>query len=72
VRYRAAAPTKTPLRVEGWIARWQQRAIHTEGRILLPDGVLVADAQATYLPVPPAMVGEMVKAWPGFAEYLND
>jgi acyl-coenzyme A thioesterase PaaI-like protein len=70
VRFRSAAPTGTVLRVEGWITRLLRRALHTEGRVLLPDGVVVAEATGTYLPLPKALQQQMVEVWPGFEEYL--
>lgn len=71
VRYRDAAPLGVPLRVEGWATRHQRRALHAQGRALLPDGTTVAEATATYLPLPPELQRRMVDAWPGFAEYLE-
>lgn len=71
VRYRDAAPLGVPLRVEGWATRHQRRALHAEGRALLPDGSTIAEATGTYLPLPAALQQRMVDAWPGFAEYLE-
>ncbi|MBV8528730.1 MAG: PaaI family thioesterase [Candidatus Dormibacteraeota bacterium] len=71
VRYRDAAPLGVPLRVEGWATRHQRRALHAQGRALLPDGSTIAEATGTYLPLPPALQQRMVDAWPGFAEYLE-
>lgn len=71
VRYRDAAPLGVPLRVEGWATRHQRRALHAEGRALLPDGTTVAEATGTYLPLPAALQQRMLDAWPGFAEYLE-
>ncbi|MGA7988825.1 MAG: PaaI family thioesterase [Candidatus Dormiibacterota bacterium] len=70
VRFRQPAPVGTPLRVEGWITRLLRRALHTEGRALLPDGGVVAEATGTYLPLSGALQQQMVDAWPGFEEYL--
>jgi acyl-coenzyme A thioesterase PaaI-like protein len=70
VRFRRPAPIGTPLRFEGWITRLLRRALHTEGRVLLPDGAVVADAAGTYLPLPKALQQQMVDAWPGFEEFL--
>lgn len=70
VRFRRPAPIGTELRVEGWITRRLRRALHSEGRIILPDGDVVADATGTYLPLSAALRAQMVAAWPGFAEYL--
>ena len=71
VRYRDAAPLGVPLRIEGWATRHQRRALHAEGRALLPDGSTVAEATGTYLPLPAALQQRMLDAWPGFAEYLE-
>jgi len=70
VRFRNAGPLGTPLRVEGWITRLLRRALHTEGRVLLPDGGIVAEATGTYLPLSEGLRRQMVESWPGFAEYL--
>ena len=51
VRFRRAAPLGTRLRVEGRITRLMRRALQTEGRVLLPDGGVVAEATGTYLPL---------------------
>lgn len=71
VRYRDGAPLGVPLRIEGWSTRHQRRALHAEGRALLPDGSTVAEATGTYLPLPAALQQRMLDAWPGFAEYLE-
>lgn len=71
VRYRDGAPLGVPLRIEGWAMRHQRRALHAEGRALLPDGSTVAEATGTYLPLPAALRQRMLDAWPGFAEYLE-
>lgn len=71
VRYRGAAPLGVPLRIEGWSTRLLRRALHTEGRVLTPDGRDVAEATGTYLPMPEALRRHMVAAWPGFHEYLE-
>ena len=70
VRYRRAAPLGTRLRVEGRITRLLRRALHTEGRVLLPDGGVVAEATGTYLPLSDELRRQMVAAWPGFEEFL--
>lgn len=72
VRYRDGAPLGVPLRIEGWATRYQRRALHAEGRVLLPDGSTVAEATGTYLPLPAALQQRMLDAWPGFAEYLDE
>ena len=71
VRYRDGAPLGVPLRIEGWATRHRRRALHAEGRALLPDGSLVAEGTGTYLPLPAALQQRMLDAWPGFAEYLE-
>ena len=70
VRYRIAAPTGVPLRVEGWMTRHSRRVVYCEGRMLNGDRV-VAEASGTYLPLTPALEREMVQAWPGFEEFLE-
>jgi acyl-coenzyme A thioesterase PaaI-like protein len=70
VRFRQPAPVGTVLRVEGWITRLLRRALHTEGRVLLPGGAVVAEATGLYLPLSEALQQQMIDAWPGFEEYL--
>lgn len=70
-RFRLAAPVGEPLRIEGWITRWQRRAISGVGRILLPDGRVVVEAEGAYLPIPVELERQMTDNWPGFAEYLH-
>ncbi|MBV8196007.1 MAG: PaaI family thioesterase [Candidatus Dormibacteraeota bacterium] len=72
VRFREAAPLGVTLRVEGWCTRHQRRALHAEGRVLTPEGTVVAESTGVYLPLTPALEQRMVAAWPGFAEYLGD
>jgi len=71
VRYRAAAPLGVPLRFEAWETRHRRMAMHAEGRALLPDGTVVSDAGATFLPLTPELERQMVERWPGFAEFLG-
>ena len=70
-RFRAGATVGTSLRVEAWITRFTKRVVIAQGRVLLPDGGIVAEADGTYLPINAAMQQQMVEAWPGFAAYLN-
>lgn len=71
VRYRDGAPLHVPLRFEGWATRMQRRAMHAQGRALLPDGAVIAEATGTYLPVPHGLERRMLDAWPGFRTYLD-
>lgn len=71
VRYRAASPLGVPLRFEAWETRHRRMAMHAEGRALLPDGTVVTDAGATFLPLTPELERQMVEEWPGFAEFLG-
>ncbi|MGH7746353.1 MAG: PaaI family thioesterase, partial [Candidatus Dormibacteria bacterium] len=71
VRYRGPAPAGTPLTVEGWMTALRRRVITAQGRLLLPDGGVVAEASGTYLPLTPALERQMVERWPGFAAYLG-
>ena len=71
IRYRDAAPLHVPLRIEGWASRMLRRSLHAEGRVLLPDGGVVAEATGTYLPLPRALQARMVDAWPGFQTWLE-
>jgi acyl-coenzyme A thioesterase PaaI-like protein len=69
-RYREGAPIGAPLRVEGWSTRFTRRVMQAEASMTLENGVVVAQASGTYLPVPPDMLAQMVESWPGFAEYV--
>jgi acyl-coenzyme A thioesterase PaaI-like protein len=71
VRYRAAAPLGVPLRFEAWATRHRRMSMHAEARAVLPDGTVVAESSGTFLPLTPQLEREMVKRWPGFAEFLN-
>lgn len=71
VRYRSAAPVGVPLRFEAWEMRHRRRAMHAQARALLPDGAVVAEADATYLPLTRELEQRMVEEWPGFAEFLG-
>jgi acyl-coenzyme A thioesterase PaaI-like protein len=71
VRYRSAAPLGTPLRFEAWATRHRRMSMHAEARALLPDGAVVAESSGTFLPLTPELEREMVKRWPGFAEFLG-
>ena len=70
-RFRAGAAVGVPLRVEAWITKLTKRVMLAEGRVVLPDGGVVAEANGTYLPITPDMQAQMVEAWPGFAEYVD-
>jgi acyl-coenzyme A thioesterase PaaI-like protein len=72
VRYRAGARSGEPLRVEGWIVRYQKRLVAAAAQAKTASGELVAEADGTYLPVPEDTLAQMVAAWPGFAEYLGE
>jgi acyl-coenzyme A thioesterase PaaI-like protein len=69
-RFREGAPIGAPLRVEGWSTRFTRRVMQAEASMTLENGVVVAQASGTYLPVPPNMLAQMVESWPGFAEYV--
>jgi len=71
VRYRDGAPLHVPLRVEAWATRMQRRALQAQGRVVVPDGSMVAEATGTYLPLPAALERRMLEAWPGFRTYLE-
>ena len=71
VRYRSGIPVGEEVRVEAWITRYQRRLVAASSRATLAGDVTVAEADATYLPVPEEMTGQMVAAWPGFSEYLD-
>lgn len=71
VRYRAGAPLGVLLRFEAWATRHRRTSMHAEARAMLPDGTVVAESSGTFLPLTPQLEREMVKRWPGFAEFLN-
>ncbi|MFN2450774.1 MAG: PaaI family thioesterase [Candidatus Dormibacteria bacterium] len=70
-RFRAAAEVGVALRFEGWVTGDRRRAIHAEGRAVLGDGTLVAEASGTYLPVSPAIRRRMIANWPGMEGFLE-
>ncbi len=51
-RLHAPASAGTPLRVEARVIRATRRLVLTEGRIITPDGTLVASTSGKYMPVP--------------------
>ena len=71
VRYRSAAPIGVPLRFEAWVLRHRRLALQSEGRALLPDGTVVAESTATFLPLTPELEEQMVQRWPGFSAFLG-
>ncbi len=68
-RYRRGVPLGVTLRVEGWITRITGRLMQAASAMTLPDGTIVADATGTYLPIPAALLEQMLQTWPGFAAY---
>ena len=72
VRFRSGAKAGEPLRVEGWIVRYQKRLVTAAALAKTGSGEVVAEADGTYLPVPEESLTHMVAAWPGFAEYLGE
>ena len=70
-RFRSGAAVGVALRVEAWITRMTRRMVLAAGRVLTPDGAVVAEADGTYLPITDEMRAQMVDSWPGFAEYLD-
>jgi acyl-coenzyme A thioesterase PaaI-like protein len=71
LRFRNGAPIGAALRVEARMTRIQRRMITAEGRMLLPDGDVVAESDATFLPVPDHLMEQMVASWPGFSEFVE-
>ena len=72
VRYRAPAPIGAPLRAEGWVVKSTRRVLAAAGGLVDAAGLVVAEASGTYLPVPPALLADMVESWPGFSEFIDD
>lgn len=70
-RYRRGAPVEVPLRIEGWLTRFQRRVVEGRARILLPDGAAACEAEGTFLPIHGELERQMLENWPGFAEYLH-
>jgi acyl-coenzyme A thioesterase PaaI-like protein len=70
-RFRDVAPLGAALRVEGWITRLTRRAMLAAAHMSLEDGSIVAESSGTYLPIPESLLGRMVGAWPGFAEFTG-
>lgn len=70
-RYKAGAPIGVPLRVEGWLTRYQRRLATGFARIVLPDGRVACEADGTYMPLTGELERQMLENWPGFAEWLG-
>lgn len=49
VRFLQGVPIGKPLRIEGWITAQKGRLIDTQGRILLEDGQVAAEARARFM-----------------------
>lgn len=71
LRFRNGGPIGTPLRVEARMTRIQRRVITAQGTVYLPDGDVVAESEATFLPVPDPLLRRMIDAWPGFADFVE-
>lgn len=56
VKYRLPVPTQTSLRVVGRIVRLRGRLGRAEGKIILPDGTIAAEAAMTLADVPAAIL----------------
>lgn len=69
-RYRGPAPVGAPLRIEAEMTRVQRRLVTARSSMALTDDTPIADAEATYLPIPDDLRHRMVAAWPGFEEYI--
>lgn len=52
IRYRQPVPTGTPLRVVGRLVSRRGRVAHATGQIVLPDGMVAAEAQAMLVDLP--------------------
>lgn len=55
MRYRRPTPLHRPLRFEGWVARREERKVHSAGRLLVDD-VVTVEAEGLYIVVDPERV----------------
>jgi acyl-coenzyme A thioesterase PaaI-like protein len=69
IRYRRPAPIGTRMRVWGEIVGERAGAIRAAGALELEDGTVVADAQGTFLRLPPGVHNETLARYPEFVEY---
>lgn len=56
MRFRKKVPTNNTLKCEGWIIKRRGTIVDTEGRIILEDGSVAAEANARFI-----IVGELEK-----------
>lgn len=49
VRFRNPAPTNTPLYLSGWIIKEGSKIFKTEGKLILGDGLVVAEAEGVFV-----------------------
>lgn len=52
LRYRAPVPVETELRLRGWLERDRGRLVTAAGEILLSDGTVAVEAEATLMDKP--------------------
>lgn len=57
IRYRKPVPVETPLRLVGRVVKDQGRVITVAGEVRGPEGVLLAEAEATLMQVDPEFFG---------------
>jgi acyl-coenzyme A thioesterase PaaI-like protein len=68
VRFRRAAPVGQPLLVAGRLVARRGRAIVAEAAAHAGalDGAVIAEARATFLPLPAGVAGDVTSQYPGF------
>jgi acyl-CoA thioesterase FadM len=68
VRYRRAAAVGRPLVVSGRLVAARGRAVVAEATARAGDttGAVVAEARATFLPLPAGVADEVARSYPGF------
>jgi acyl-coenzyme A thioesterase PaaI-like protein len=68
VRYRSAAPVGQPLVIAGRLVATRGRAIVAEATARTGDmeGAVIAEARATFLPLPAGVAGEVASSYPTF------
>lgn len=62
VRFRRPAPLNQPLQVEGKPAERRRGTLTAEGTLSLADGTVIAEATATFMPLPPETQANMAEA----------
>ena len=72
LRYRAPVPVETELRLRGWLERDRGRLVAAAGEILLADGTVAVEAEATLVDKPDQAVEDDLLQSLGWRVYADD